>query len=191
MLENQRAALALIAIVTGVVACIQGVMSMRAGSTALLASALIFVQHSISASVASWALSMAFARSRWIVQLQGLMMLVLGGLVFAAAIRRFLIGSVPHPLTMMVLGGLAIGATMTCGAILLRQKEQVTNWRSVWQLTRADAVSNVAIIAAAALVALTRSNIPDLVIGGAMAALFALAGLRMAISGQTANRRLP
>jgi Co/Zn/Cd efflux system component len=191
LVENQRAALALIAIITGVVACMQGVMSMRAGSTALLASALIFVQHSLSASIASWALSWPFARGRWIVQLQGLFMAVLGLLVFAAAIRRFLIGSVPHPVAMIILGALALGATMICGAIMLRQSAQVTSWGSVWRLTRTDGVSNVAVIAAAVTVALTRSNIPDLVIGAVMAVLFALAGLRMTISGQAADRRLP
>ncbi len=53
LVDEQRAALAFIAIIAGVTGCIEGVMSMRAGSTAILADALVFVNHSISATLAS------------------------------------------------------------------------------------------------------------------------------------------
>ena len=49
---------------------------------------------------------------------------------------------------------------------------------------RADAVGNIAVIAAALAVVATRSNIPDLVIGGAMAGLFFISGWRIALTGR-------
>ena len=191
MLDDQRAALALIAIITGFMACIQGVVAMPAGSTAMLANALIFVQHSVSASVASWATTIGQRRSRFTVQLQGIAMVLLGALVIAVSVRRFLIGSVPHPELMVFFGFAAVIASLACGAIVLRNRGMSTNLATVWNLSRTDAVSNIAVIAAALAVALTRSRIPDLVIGGAMAAFFALSGWRIASSGQLTDRPLP
>ena len=191
MLDDQRAALALIAIITGFMGCIQGVSAMPAGSTALLANALIFVQHSVSASVASWAATGMFTRSRWMVQLQGIAMVLLGGLVFAVALRRLRIGSEPWPQAMVLLGTFALIATLACGAIMLRHRGARTDLPTVWRLSRTDAVSNIAVVAAGFSVALTRSNIPDLVIGGAMAAFFVLSGWRIAQSGQISDRPSP
>lgn len=191
MVDDQRAALAFIAIITGVMGCIQGVLSMRAGSTAMLADALIFVNHSASATITSWTLDGKFSRSRLVVQLQGLVMLLLGAAVLAAVVRRVYIGSAPRPATMMILGCLALGASLTCSAIVLRQRGAASTLAAVWKLSTSDAVSNVAVVAAGALVALTASNIPDLVIGGAMAGYFALKGWRVMVSGRIVDPRSP
>src|SRR5882672_67013 len=176
MIGNERPALALIALITGAMAFVESMAAVPAGSTALAADALTFVQHSISAGFALWATSVEMVRERWTVQLQGLTMAILGALVFAIAVRRFMIGSLPHPLTMIVVGMMALGAHLTVGAIMLGHRRAHMNFPALWQLTKMDAVGNIAVIAAAGAVVLSRSNIPDLVIGGAMAALFFLSG---------------
>jgi Co/Zn/Cd efflux system component len=191
LLDDQRAALSFIAIITGFMACIEGVYSMRFGSTAMLADALNFLQHSVSASVASWAATMAFARSRLAVQLQGIAMMILGTLVCVAAFRRSIVGSVPHPFAMIVMGLVALFGSLSCGFIVLHHRRLPTTLSTVWRIALTDVVSNVALIAAAVAVAVTRSNIPDLVIGGGMAALFVLSGWRLAVRGQTVDRQLP
>ncbi len=118
-------------------------------------------------------------------------MMLLGLAVFAVAFRRFIIGSAPRPMIMIVLGVFALGASLMCSAIVLRRRGTATTPQAVWKLSGADAVSNIAVMAAGTLVALTSSNIPDLVIGGAMAGYFALLGWRMAASGQAYNHRAP
>ena len=60
----------------------------------------------------------------------------------------------------------------------------LTGWTPLWRLSRADAVGNIAVIAAAVAVVATRSNIPDLVIGGVMAAFFFISGWRIALTGR-------
>jgi Co/Zn/Cd efflux system component len=92
---------------------------------------------------------------------------------------------------MMLLGLLALGASLTCSAIVLRQRNAASTLAAVWKLSTSDAVSNVAVVAAGAMVALTLSNIPDLVIGGAMAGYFALKGWRVMISGRIVDPRSP
>ena len=87
MFETERAALALIALITGVMGFIESMAAVPAGSTALAADALAFVQHSISAGFALWATSGTITRQRWTVQLQGLVMAILGALVCVIAVR--------------------------------------------------------------------------------------------------------
>lgn len=190
-MENERVALALIALITGVMGFIESMIAVPAASTAMAADALSFVQHSISAGFALWATAGTMTRQRWTVQLQGLVMAILGALVFLIAVRRFILGSLPHPFAMIVIGAVALLADLMVGAIVLRQRRLLTGFTALWRLSRADAVGNIAVIAAALLVAATRSNIPDLVFGGAMAGIFFVSGWRIALTGRLDAGRAP
>ena len=184
MMENERVALALIALITGIMGFVESMTAVPAASTAMAADALSFVQHSISAGFLLWATAGTMTRQRWTVQLQGVVMAILGALVCLIAVRRFLIGSVPHPFAMIVIGTIALLADLSVGAIVLRQRRALTGWAPLWRLSRADAVGNIAVIAAAVAVVATRSYIPDLVIGGVMAAYFFVSGARIALTGR-------
>jgi Co/Zn/Cd efflux system component len=183
LLEHERIALAIIALITGMMAFIESMVAVPAASTALAADALSFVQHSVSAGFALKG-STGYMRPRWTVQLQGIVMMLLGGLVCVIAIRRTLLGSFPHYLTMIVMGLIALCAHFCACAIMLHSRGQLTSLGALWRFTRTDAVGNIAVIAAAGAVAMTRSNIPDLVIGAAMAGLFLMAGWRIAMTGR-------
>ena len=184
MMENERVALALIALITGIMGFVESMTAVPAASTAMAADALSFVQHSISAGFLLWATAGTLTRQRWTVQLQGFVMAILGALVCLIAVRRFLIGSAPHPFAMIVIGAIALAADLAVGAIVLRQRRALTGWAPLWRLSRADAVGNIAVIAAAVAVVATRSYIPDLVIGGVMAAYFFVSGARIALTGR-------
>jgi Co/Zn/Cd efflux system component len=184
MLQNEGIALALIALITGVMGFVESMIAVPAGSTAMAADALSFVQHSISAGFSLWMTAGTFTRQRWTVQLQGLVMALLGALVCAIAVRRFFLGSVPHPFAMTVIGLMALGAHLSVGAIVLGQRRMLTGFTALWRLSRTDAVGNIAVIAAAIMVATTHSNIPDLVIGAAMAAFFFVSGWKIALTGR-------
>jgi Co/Zn/Cd efflux system component len=184
MLANERVALALISWIAGLMACIEGLTSIPAGSTAMLANALIFLQLSINATFALRSSFGIAARKHWGIQLQGAVMMLLGGLVCAAVIRWSMMGSIPHPSLMISVGALAFVASLGSWAIMLKHSSAPAGLGALWQAGRSDAVSNVAVIAAGGAVALTSSNIPDLVIGGGMAALFVLSGWRIAVTGR-------
>jgi Co/Zn/Cd efflux system component len=185
MMENERVALALIALITGIMGFVESMAAVPAASTAMAADALSFVQHSISAGFSLWATAGTITRQRWTIHMQGFVMAVLGGLVCLIAVRRFFLGSIPHPMTMIVIGTIALIADLTVGAIVLRQRRALTGFRALWRLSRTDCVGNIAVIAAAVAIIATRSNIPDLVIGGAMAAFFFVSGWRIAVTGRT------
>ncbi len=184
MLANERVALLLISWIAGLVACIEGLISVPAGSTAMMANGLIFLQLSISASFAFRAACGDGARQRWSVQLQGAAMMLLGGLVCVVVMRWSIVGSIPHPNLMIGMGALAFVASLGFSAIMLKFSSAPRGFAGLWRAGRSDAVNHVAVIAAGLAVALTNSNIPDLVIGGGVAALFALSGWRIATTGR-------
>ena len=183
MQDHERVALAIIALITGMMGFILGVVAAPAASTALAANALTFVQHSFSAGFALRT-STGFPRPRWTVQLQGIVMMLLGGLVCVIAIRHVLLGSFPNSQAMIVMGIVALFAHFAVCAIMLHSRGQLNSVLSLWRFTRPDAVGNIAVIAAAFMVAAFGSNVPDLVIGAAMAGLFVVAGWRIALTGR-------
>jgi Co/Zn/Cd efflux system component len=189
LLEYERVALAMIALITGMTGFVESMIAVPAASTALAADALSFVLHSASAGFALRTLS-GLSRPRWTVPAQGALMSILGLLVCLIAIRRFLQGSIPHPFAMIVMGFIALIADLVTCAVLLHARGQLTGLMALWRFGRSDAVGNIAVIAAAITVIATGSNIPDLVIGGAMAGLFVMSGFKILQTGHTDTNRL-
>ncbi|MEY4879735.1 MAG: Cadmium, cobalt and zinc/H(+)-K(+) antiporter [Pseudomonadota bacterium] len=184
MLADERLALALISWVTTLIAFIAGVLAYPAGSAALLALSFILVQLSVDTTFAFRAALGLPARKNWSVRLQGIVMIILGALVCAVVARLFLQGSFPHPRFIMAVGVLALFASLVSWAILLKYRGEPADAASAWRAGRPDVVNSIAVVAAGLAVALTGSNIPDLVIGGGMAAIFVLSGWRIAASGR-------
>jgi len=112
LLEHERVALSIIALITGMMGFIESMIAVPAASTAMAADALSFVQHSVSAGFALRAAN-GVPRHRWTVLLQGAVMMVLGALVCLIAARRLVEGSVPHPVAMIAMGGIALAANFS------------------------------------------------------------------------------
>src|SRR5579872_3892217 len=142
MLQNERVALALIALITGMMGFIESMTAVPAGSTAMEADALSFVQHSITAGFSLWATAGTVTRERWTIQLQGYVMALLGALVVVIAVQWLRFGSRPHPLAMGIIGTVALIADLAVGAIVLAQRQALTGIRALWRIARTDCVGN-------------------------------------------------
>jgi Co/Zn/Cd efflux system component len=70
------------------------------------------------------------------------------------------------------IGVAALAVNIAAAWILSRFRDGDANVRAVWLFSRNDALANVAVIAAAALVYWTRSAWPDLVVAAIIAVLF-------------------
>jgi len=73
---------------------------------------------------------------------------------------------------------IALAANGACLALLWKHRSEDVNMSSVWECSRNDIASNIAVFLAAGAVWLTQSGWPDLIVGLALACLF----LRSAIS---------
>jgi Co/Zn/Cd efflux system component len=73
---------------------------------------------------------------------------------------------------MGTVGLLALAANLLCLSLLRARRDDDLNMRSAWVCSRNDVIGNAAVLVAAALVALTGSPWPDIVVGLAVAAMF-------------------
>ena len=74
-------------------------------------------------------------------------------------------GVPPEPVTMGVIGTLALAANLGCALLLMRCRQGDSNLRSAWLASRNDAFANIAVLAAAGGVVATTSVWPDVAAG--------------------------
>lgn len=103
---------------------------------------------------------------------QGVALGALGLFALGSAIAKALGGLAPEPAGMGVYGILGLAVNLGAALLLLRHRKGDASVRAVWLYSRNDAIGNVAVLIAAALVAATASRWPDVVVGLGIAALF-------------------
>lgn len=146
-----------------------------AGSSALRADALDFLADAGNYAISLFVLSAALHRRARASMLKGLTMAGFGLWVVGDATYRLATGAVPEPLTMGIVGMLALAANFGVALLLFRFRRGDSNMRSVWLCTRNDAIGNVAVTLAALGVFTTRAGWPDAIVALVMAVL-ALSG---------------
>ena len=161
-----------------------------ADSQALKADALDFIGDGTITFVGLIALGWAAAARARIALVQGIFLMTLGLGVIGVAFWRALTAVAPDA---DLMGGIGIIALVINGAsafVLSRFREGDANVRAVWLFSRNDALANVAVIAAAGLVALTNSAWPDLTVAAVIAALFLHSAFEILRSARTELHQL-
>jgi Co/Zn/Cd efflux system component len=87
--------------------------------------------------------------------------------------------SIPIFEAMGLIGLLALAANGTCLALLWKHRSEDVNMSSVWECSRNDIASNLAVIAAAGLVWVFGSGWPDILIGALLAVVFLRSAMRV------------
>ena len=143
------------------------------GSSALAADAADFLGDSANYALSLGALALGGAWISRVALLKGTAMARYGVGVLVYAAWRTWLGIPPEPVTMGVVGLLALCVNFGVAMLLFRFREGDANMRSVWLCTRNDVIANLAVLAAAAGVFGTGTVWPDV----AVAALLAILGL--------------
>ena len=155
-----------------------------AGSRALQADALDFLGDTATYATTLWAVGRS-ARTRATVALvKGASLSLMGLWVLGSTLWSVFVLGTPRAELMGGVGLLALAANLASVLLLLRWREGDANVRSVWLCSRNDAIGNLAVIAAAGAVALTGSAWPDLLVAGAMAALFLHSSTRILLQAR-------
>lgn len=147
--------------------------SVFSGSTALAADAADFLGDSANYALSLGAIAAGGAWLSRVALLKGAAMSVYGVAVLAYAGWRAWLGVPPEPLTMGIVGLLALAVNFSVAALLYRFREGDANMRSVWLCTRNDVIANILVLIAAAGVFGTGTVWPDV----GVAAILALLGL--------------
>lgn len=144
-----------------------------AQSTGLVADALDMFADAAVYGLALYAVGRAAQHKRRAARLSGWLQLLLAAGALAEVLRRLWLGSEPEPPLMMGIALLALLANVGCLALLARHREGGVHMRASWIFSTNDVLANLGVILAGALVAWSGSNVPDLVIGTAIALLVA------------------
>lgn len=150
---------------------LEGVVGAWVGSAALLAgAATLLVQAS--------ALGFAAAGERLPVQDRRLLDLVLGvtlsAVVLAAVgeiLRRLSLGGAPDASALAWTASLALAANLFCAARMMRFQVGPRGINTLWALARRDIIPDLLVLAAAGLIAVSRSRWPDILAGALIGGL--------------------
>ncbi|WP_279483916.1 cation transporter [Aureimonas sp. SK2] len=146
--------------------------SILSGSQALQADALDFIGDGLISFLGLIAVGWGLAARAKAALLQGIFLALLGfGVIGSTAYRVF----VEHEPQTLLMSGFAIVAffvNVLAAVVLIPHRKGDANMRAVWLFSRNDAIGNLAVVAAAALVWWLNSPWPDLLMAFVVAALF-------------------
>ncbi|MCL1481873.1 cation transporter [Marinobacter sp. M3C] len=156
---------------------VEGAASLQSGSVSLMADAIDFFGDSANYILSLSVMSLGMLWRGRAAMVKGITMVVFGIVVLARALWVMEQGVTPEPFTMGMIGLLALVANVGVALVLFRFRDGDSDMRSVWLCSRNDAISNLAVMAAALGVFGTGSAWPDLSVAAIMSALAISAGI--------------
>jgi cation diffusion facilitator family transporter len=151
---------------------VEVVAGVLARSTALLGDSLDMLGDSLVYGVSLYVLARSAPWKARAAFLKGIVMLAFGVGVLVEVAHKIVSPVQPVAAAIGAVGFLALVGNAVCFRLLYRHRAVDLNMRSTWLCSRNDLVANVAVLAAAAGVCVTGSQWPDVLVGGAIAALF-------------------
>lgn len=168
---QQRRVLIIVLIINAVMFIAEFGAGVVAGSTALMADASDMLGDALVYGVSIYALSRSDRWKAGAAALKGVIILALALGIVVNIVVKIGSGVPPSSTIMLVFGGIALVANLTCLAMLWRFRAHDVNMASTFECSRNDVISNVGVLAAAAAVAAFASPWPDIAIGAVMAAI--------------------
>jgi Co/Zn/Cd efflux system component len=143
-----------------------------AGSQSVKADALDFIGDGVISWLGLIAVGWGLAARARAALLQGGFLALLGAGVIAVTIYRVFVLNSPEAELMGVFGAIGLIVNVAAAAVLMPHRHGDANVRAIWLFSRNDALANIAVLIAAALVAWSRTPWPDLAVAVVIAGLF-------------------
>jgi cation diffusion facilitator family transporter len=183
----ERRVLWIVLVLNAAMFFIEGIAGWLAQSAGLLADALDMFADAAVYGVALWAVGHHAAHKMTAATLSGWLQLILGAGVLLDVVRRLVLGSLPEPQVIGVVGLMALAVNVVALLLLQKHRAGEMHMRASWIFTKNDVIANLAVLAAGGLVAWTGSRLPDLLVGFGIAALVVHGG--MTILKETATSK--
>lgn len=157
---------------------------LAAGSASLLADSVDFLGDAANYGLSLAVLNLSLAWRARAALVKAASMGLFGLVVLAAVGLHIWRGTLPEPVTMGMIGILALLANLATALVLYRYRGGDSNMRAVWLCTRNDAIGNVAVMLAAGAVYLLGNGWPDLLVASFMAGLAIWASLQVTVQAK-------
>jgi len=175
---RQSATLKVVLAINAVMFVVELASGLMARSTALLSDSLDNLGDALTYGLSLYAVTRGARSKAKVALFKGCLIMAAGLFVLGQVIYGVLHPGMPVFETMGIVSLIALAANGACLALLWKHRTKDVNMSSVWECSRNDIASNIAVFLAAGAVWLTQSGWPDLIVGLALACLF----LRSAIS---------
>jgi Co/Zn/Cd efflux system component len=182
--ERQSGTLRLVLIVNTLMFFVIAGAGIYAGSAALLSDSLDNLGDAITYALSLYAVGLGARMKARVAQFKGLLILVAALVVLGQIAFKLSHPNVPLFETMGIFSLLGLAANGACLALLARHRHEDINMSSVWECSRNDIASNLAVLVAAGGVWVTGSGWPDLVVAGCLAALFLRSASRVLLAAR-------
>lgn len=157
----------------------EGVAGWVVESTGLLADSLDMLADAMVYGLGLYAVGKGASHKLRAAHASGYLQLALAlGALFEVG-RRFLFGSDPEPLWMLAVASVALVANVACLVLIARHHEGGAHMKASYIFSANDVIANGGVIAAGALVGVTGSRYPDLVIGAIIGAVVLSGAVRI------------
>ena len=176
---RQSTTLKIVLLINAVMFVVELASGLLAKSTALLSDSLDNLGDAATYGLSLYAVSRSPRAKAKVALFKGALIMTAGVFVLVQLGYRITHSEVPVFETMGIVSLLALAANAVCLALLWKHRTEDVNMSSVWQCSRNDIASNLAVFVAAGGVWLARSPWPDLVVGLALAALFLRSAVRV------------
>jgi Co/Zn/Cd efflux system component len=147
------------------------VAGVAAGSASLQADALDFLGDAGNYIISLAVVGMALRYRATAAMVKGVTMGLFGVWVIGTVVWHSIMGTVPEPVTMGIVGVAALAANAACFGLLYAYRAGDANMRSVWICSRNDVLGNCAVLLAALGVFGTGTGWPDVAVAAVMAGL--------------------
>lgn len=173
----QKQVLQWLLLINGVMFVIEFMAGIIASSTGLIADSLDMFADAAIYGIALFVVGKNLNAQLKAAHLSGWFQFGLAMIVLIDVLRRFIYGSEPVSILMILIGGLALAANISCLYLMRDHKESGAHMKASYIFSANDVIVNLGVIIAGILVAITGSRYPDLMIG-LIIVLFVLNGAR-------------
>lgn len=136
-----------------------------AQSTGLIADAMDMFADAAVYGVSLYAVGKSLQLQHKAARMSGYMQMFLAIFALVEVVRRFVLGSDPEPSFMIWVSLVALIANATCLILISRHRGGGVHMKASQIFSANDVIANIGVLIAGALVTLTNSRLPDLVVG--------------------------
>ncbi|HEV7392159.1 MAG TPA: cation transporter, partial [Burkholderiales bacterium] len=170
--ERQSSTLRIVLAINVVMFFVELASGLWARSTALLADSLDNLGDAATYGLSLYVVGRGPRAKAKVALFKAALILSAAVFVFSQVIYAVVHPGVPVFEMMGIVSLIALAANGTCLALLWKHRSEDVNMSSVWECSRNDIASNMAVFIAAGAVWITDSGWPDIAVGLALAALF-------------------
>lgn len=153
--------------------------SIYSGSSAVLSDSLDNLGDALTYGISLYVVYKSSRAKAMVALFKGGLILTAALIVVAQLVYKLMVPTVPVFEIMGIVSIFFLVANATCLFLLTRHREDDVNMSSVWECSRNDIASNIAVFVAAGAVWLTRSGWPDIIIAACLIMLFLRSAIRV------------